>query len=95
MTIANKVSEGGYHIAKMVANGEIDMIINTPLGQRAYDDNRAMRLAAIEHDIPLLTTLSAAQAAASGIKALREKSLSVRSLQQHFAHVPSVATARD
>ena len=95
VTIANKVSEGGYHIAKMVANGEIDMIVNTPLGQRAYDDNRAMRLAAIEHDIPLLTTLSAAQAAASGIKALREKSLSVRSLQQHFEHVPSVATARD
>jgi carbamoyl-phosphate synthase large subunit len=83
VTVAPKVSEGGHHIAAMVAAGEIDLIVNTPLGRRAYDDSRAMRAAAIRHKVPLLTTLSAAQAAVNGIRALREKELSVRSLQQH------------
>jgi carbamoyl-phosphate synthase large subunit len=83
VTVAPKVSEGGHHIAAMVAAGEIDLIINTPLGRRAHDDSRAMRAAAIRHKVPLLTTLSAAQAAVNGIRALREKELSVRSLQYH------------
>jgi carbamoyl-phosphate synthase large subunit len=83
VTVAPKVSEGGHHIAAMVAAGEIDLIINTPLGRRAHDDSRAMRAAAIRHKVPLLTTLSAAQAAVNGIRALREKELSVRSLQRH------------
>ena len=67
------------------SSGELDLIINTPLGQTAYDDSRAMRAAAVLHDIPLLTTLSAAQAAVNGISALRANSLQVRSLQQHYS----------
>jgi carbamoyl-phosphate synthase large subunit len=86
VTIAAKVSEGGQHIAKMVEAGELQLIINTPLGQRAYDDSGAMRAAAIRHNIPLLTTLSAAQAAVNGIRALRQKELKVRSLQTHHAN---------
>ncbi len=85
VTIAPKVSEGGQHIAKMVEAGELQLIINTPLGQRAYDDSGAMRAAAIRHNIPLLTTLSAAQAAVNGIRALRQKELKVRSLQTHHS----------
>jgi carbamoyl-phosphate synthase large subunit len=84
VTVAAKVNEGGHHIAARVAAGEIDLIINTPLGQRAYDDSRAMRAAAIRHNVPLLTTLSAAQAAVNGIRALREHELEVRSLQRHY-----------
>ncbi len=85
VTVAAKVSEGGQHIAKMVEAGELQLIINTPLGQRAYDDSGAMRAAAIRHNIPLLTTLSAAQAAVNGIRALRQKELKVRSLQTHHS----------
>ncbi|MCL4870543.1 MAG: carbamoyl-phosphate synthase large subunit [Anaerolineae bacterium] len=83
VTLAPKVSDGGHHIAKMVEAGELQLIINTPLGQRSYDDSGAMRAAAIRHNIPLLTTLSAAQAAVNGIRALRQKELKVRSLQLH------------
>jgi carbamoyl-phosphate synthase large subunit len=42
-----------------------------------------MYQAAIQHNVPLITTLSAAQAAINGIQALREKELTVRSLQAH------------
>ncbi len=79
-----KMSEGNTQIADMMAAGEIDLILNTPLGKHAYDDNQVMRRAAIRHTIPLLTTLSAAQAAVNGIRALREKELKVRPLQQHY-----------
>ena len=82
--VARKVDEGGHHIAKMVECRELDLIINTPLGMTAYDDSQTMRAAAALHDVPLLTTLSAAQAAVTGIRALRAKSLSVRSLQKHY-----------
>ena len=87
VNIARKVDDGGHHIAEMVAAGELDLIINTPLGQTAYDDSRAMRAAAALHDVPLLTTLSAAQAAVNGIRALRARSLQVRSLQQHYSRM--------
>jgi carbamoyl-phosphate synthase large subunit len=84
VTVAAKVSEGGNHTVELVTTGKVQLIINTPLGQRAHDDSRAMRAAAIRHNVPLLTTLSAAQAAVNGIRALREKELKVRSLQVHY-----------
>jgi len=79
-TAVSKISEGGHHIAAMVDAGEIDLIINTPLGHHAYDDSQKMRAAAIRHNVPLLTTLSAAQAAVNGIKTLRQHALEVKPL---------------
>jgi hypothetical protein len=46
-----------------------------------------MRSAAIQHDVLLISTLSAAQAAVNGIRALRQKELQVRSLQAHHGLV--------
>jgi carbamoyl-phosphate synthase large subunit len=79
-----KVSEGHPNIQDMVESGALQLIINTPLGARAHSDGRAMRLAAVQHNVPLLTTLSAAAAAINGITALKAKDLKVRSLQTHF-----------
>ena len=81
--VVAKMREGGVGISKLIEQGEIQMVINTPLGQGAYDDSATMRSAAIRHGVLLITTLSAAQAAVSGIRALREKKLKVRSLQAH------------
>jgi carbamoyl-phosphate synthase large subunit len=84
VTSVKKVSEGHPNIQDMVESGELQLIINTPLGARAHDDGRSMRMAAVQHNVPLLTTLSAASAAINGIIALRAKDLKVRSLQEHF-----------
>ena len=81
--VINKVSEGSPHVVDAVAKGEINLVINTPLGKRAVDDGQFIRAAAIRYRVPLLTTLSAAQAAVQGIRALRSKELKVRSLQDH------------
>jgi carbamoyl-phosphate synthase large subunit len=84
VTSVKKVSEGHPSIQDMVESGELQLIINTPLGARAHDDGRSMRMAAVQHNVPLLTTLSAASAAINGIIALKAKDLKVRSLQEHF-----------
>ncbi len=74
----------------VISSGEIDLIINTPLGQQAQSDGHHLRAAAIKHKIPLLTTLSAAQAAVNGIRALRKTDLTVRSLQAHHKSMSGI-----
>jgi carbamoyl-phosphate synthase large subunit len=69
------------NVLHLVKNGIVQLIVNTPLGQGAYDDNRAMRMNAVLHNVPMMTTLSAATAAVQGIRALRADGLDVRSLQ--------------
>ncbi len=83
VTAVKKVSEGHPNVADMVAAGELQLVINTPLGARAHDDSRTMRTAAVQYDIPLMTTLSAAAAVVNSITALKAKDLRVRSLQRH------------
>jgi carbamoyl-phosphate synthase large subunit len=85
VTTVKKVSEGQPNIRDMVEAGELQLIINTPLGARAHDDGRTMRTAAVLQGVPIMTTLSAASAAVNGIVALRAKELDVTSLQSHYA----------
>ncbi len=83
VTIVPKASEAGRNTVKLISSGAIDLVINTPLGQQARADQTALLAAAVRHKVPLTSTLSAGQAAVSGIRALRESGLRVRSLQQH------------
>ncbi|HEX7587706.1 MAG TPA: carbamoyl-phosphate synthase large subunit [Anaerolineae bacterium] len=80
----NKVSEGSPHIVEAIAHGDIQLIVNTPLGRQAYGDGEEIRRAAVRYKIPLLTTLSAAAAAIGAIRALQQKELTVKSLQEHY-----------
>jgi carbamoyl-phosphate synthase large subunit len=76
-----KVNEGRPNIVDLVKTGKVDMIINTPLGRESFYDEKSIRRAAIRHNIPCITTLSAANAAALGIRALVEQTLEVSPLQ--------------
>jgi carbamoyl-phosphate synthase large subunit len=80
----NKVSEGSPHVADAIAGGRVQLVISTPLGRTAFADGQAIRRAAVAHRIPLLTTLSAATASVTGIRALQARELTVRSLQEHY-----------
>jgi carbamoyl-phosphate synthase large subunit len=79
-----KVSEGRPNGVDLIINGEIDLVINTPLGGRSFSDEHVMRQVAIAHGVPVLTTLSAAKAATLAIAALRERPLEVVSLQERW-----------
>jgi carbamoyl-phosphate synthase large subunit len=76
-----KVNEGRPNIVDLVKTGKVDMIINTPLGRESFYDEKSIRRAAIRYNIPCITTLSAANAAARGIRALVEQTLEVSPLQ--------------
>jgi carbamoyl-phosphate synthase large subunit len=79
-----RYSEGSPNVVELIEQGEMQMIINTPLGAGSVADMQRMRAAAVLHNVCLLTTLSAASAAVNGITALKAKALKVRSLQAHF-----------
>ena len=81
----NKLSQGGPHIIDLMQSGEINLIINTPRGSQAHEDGIAIRSQAYARGIPIVTTMSAAAATVQGMKRMREKPLSVRSLQSHYA----------
>lgn len=83
VTAVNKVSEGSPHVVDYIKRRDVHMVISTPLGRTAFSDGQAIRAAAIQHKVPLLTTLSAAAAAVQGIRATQQKVFKVRSLQAH------------
>jgi len=77
-----KVHEGRPNTVDAIVNGQVQLLINTPLGKRAQRDDYTMRQAAVEHRVAYTTTLSAASAACDAILALRFRSPSVRALQE-------------
>ncbi len=88
----HKVNEGRPNIVDLVKTGKVDMIINTPLGRESFYDEKSIRRAAIRHNIPCITTLSAASAAARGIRALHEHAVEAAALQD--LHVAQAAAHR-
>ena len=80
-----KVHEARPHIVDLLINGEIALVVNTPLGRESHEDDGVIRRTALKYDIPCITTLSGAMAAAEGIAALKREGLSVRSLQEMAA----------
>jgi carbamoyl-phosphate synthase large subunit len=76
-----KVNEGRPNIVDQIKTGKIDLIINTPLGRESFYDEKSIRRAAIRYNIPCITTLAAAHAAARGIRALLDQGIEVAALQ--------------
>ncbi|MEE2828847.1 MAG: carbamoyl-phosphate synthase large subunit [Myxococcota bacterium] len=77
-----KVNEGRPNLVDYVKNKEIDLVINTPLGRESRFDERAIRMAALEYNIPCITTLAAAEALVRGIVASSEQDFRVCSIQE-------------
>ena len=77
-----KVHEGRPNCLDMIVNGDVQLLVNTPLGKHAQWDDYTLRQAAIRHRVAYTTTLSAASAASDAILSLRSRPPSVRSLQE-------------
>jgi carbamoyl-phosphate synthase large subunit len=80
-----KVGERRPHVVDRMINGDIDWIINTPMGVESKEDERTIRRTALERGLPTMTTLAAARAAILGIRAMRQGAATVRSLQEYHA----------
>lgn len=80
----NKVSQGSPHVVDLIRSGQVDLILNTPLGPQTHTDGTKIRTAATRMEVPLLTTLSAAVAAVAAIRALHKNKMNYRSFQEHY-----------
>ena len=83
-----KLSEGRPNILDAITNGQIDLIINSPVGKDSMHDDSYLRKAAIKAKIPYMTTAAAARATAKGIRYVKEHGNGeIKSLQQLHSEI--------
>ena len=87
-TKVKKLFEGRPNISDMIANGEIQLIVNSPIGKESVNDDSYLRKAAIKAKVPYMTTIAAAKATASGIQYVKShEAEEVKSLQQLHSEI--------
>jgi len=87
-----KVHEGRPNAIDLIVSGDVQLLINTPLGKLTQQDDYLIRRAALQHRTPYTTTLSAASAACDAVIAMRSRARTVRSLQEWHALAREAAT---
>jgi carbamoyl-phosphate synthase large subunit len=80
-----KLQEGRPNLIDHMKNGQVALVINTPSGKGARTDEGKIRAAAVAHGVTCITTVAAAQAAVEACAALRQRELTVLSLQERYA----------
>ena len=78
-----KLTEGRPNVLDLLKNDEIGLIINTPAGPVARQDEVRIRTTALYQRVPVMTTLAAAQATLRALQSLKKKPLGVKSLQEY------------
>ncbi len=87
-TKIKKLYEGRPNILDAITNGEIDLIINSPVGKDSVNDDSYLRKAAVKAKVPYITTIAAAKATAEGIKYVNEhKTGEIASLQELHSRI--------
>ena len=80
-----KLTEGRPNVLDMLINNQVALIINTPAGPVARQDEVRIRTTALYQRVPVMTTLAAAQASLRALKSLKSKPLGVKSLQEYHS----------
>ncbi len=80
-----KIAEGRPNVLDMLKNDDVALIINTPSGHVARQDEVRIRTTALYQRVPVMTTLAAAQATLRALRSLKTKTLGVKSLQEYHA----------
>ena len=82
-----KINEGRPNIVDAIKNGEIHLVINTPIGKASAIDDSYIRKNAIRYGVPYITTVAAAKAAAEGITDFQKGDGGVMSLQEYHRKI--------
>lgn len=86
-TIGKVRDEGATDAVDLIKAGKIAIVINTPAGKESIRDSFKIRVAALNHNVPIMTTLAGANAFSLGLRALlRGDSFRAVSLQEYHAH---------
>jgi len=84
VTPVKKIAEGHPNLIDYLKNKDVQLILNTPSGKGARTDEGRIRASAVQHGVPCITTLAAAEAAVRAMKATRGSDLEVESLQSRY-----------
>ena len=86
-----KVNEGRPNIADYIKQGDVALIINTPLGKTSHYDEIAIRKSALQYNVPTVTTITGAEALIEAIATkMNEEKVNVRCLQEIHNQKPKV-----
>jgi carbamoyl-phosphate synthase large subunit len=80
----HKVGEGTPHVGDLMAEGKVDLVINTPSGSGPRRDGDYIRTAAVRYGVASITTLAGLQAAVQGIEEMLHGEPVVLSLQEYL-----------
>ncbi len=79
--------EGGPNAIDLIEDGRLDLIINTPSGPQPRDDERRIRAAAAQYNVPCITTMAGGSVAVLAVEALQRGELDCRTLQEYHADI--------
>ncbi len=81
----DKVGEGPWDPVRLISEGKVDLVINTPRGRRAHTDGRLIRIASTRAGIPCVTTVAGGRAMVESLRQGIEGIVDVKSLQEYHA----------
>ena len=83
-TRVNKIKEGRPNIIDTIKNKHVALLINTPTTKGPKTDEGQIRAAAVMNKIPIITTMTAAEAAADAMAATQPGDWSVKPMQDYY-----------
>ncbi len=83
----NKIQEGRPNIIDVIKNHQVQLLINTPTHKGPTTDEGRIRAAAVLHKIPIITTTTAAEAAADAMASLQKADWGVKPIQEYYAEM--------
>ncbi|MFH2074513.1 MAG: carbamoyl-phosphate synthase large subunit [Pseudomonadota bacterium] len=89
VTVLPKLAEGRPNIVDFMKNREVAMIIITSSGKKPREDTVVIRSTAVLHSVPLITTISGAQAAVNAIEAMLKEEGRVKTIQEYHGEIKS------
>jgi len=88
-----KLHEGRPNIVDAIKNKDLQLIINTPIGRSSKYDDSYIRIMAIQHKVPYITSIAAAQASVEGTEAIKKHKILPKSLQEyHRERLPATSS---
>jgi carbamoyl-phosphate synthase large subunit len=89
VTVLPKLAEGRPNIVDLMKNREVAMIIVTSSGKKPREDTVAIRSTAVRYSVPLITTISGAQAAVNAIGTMLKEDNRVKTIQEYHDEIKS------
>lgn len=80
--VVHKVAEGRPHVVDLIKNAEVDLVVNTVLGQQAHEDSKHVRQVVVQARVCYTTTISGAMAMVEAIDSGQK--ITPESLQRRY-----------